>query len=192
MAQVTLETSNEQIDSLEAQLRDCYARVVYSHKIHEKAADIYLKRLHRIKLAQIILSAITTGTLIYVLLNNSYIGTAISAALSAVLFALNAYTKDFDLGELAQKHKDSANRLWAVRESYLSLLTDLVGHTLTVEEIKKYRDDLQKSLEFIYNSAPRTNDQAYEKARLALRVNEELTFSDKEIDLLLPGKLRKT
>lgn len=191
MALATPEYIADQLGALEAQLRDCYGRVVYSHKIHEKAADIYLQRLHRIKLAQIVLSALTTGTLIVVLFNNSIVGTGLSAAFSAILFALNAYTKDFDLGELAQKHKDSAHRLWAVRESYLSLLTDIVGRTITVPELKRQRDDLQKSLEFIYNSAPRTNDDAYEKARQALKVNEELTFTDKEIDVFLPEKLRK-
>ncbi|HEX03959.1 MAG TPA: hypothetical protein ENH10_02235, partial [Bacteroidetes bacterium] len=45
----------------EGQLRECYGRVVYSHKAHEKCADILLRRLSTIKLWQIILSAITTG-----------------------------------------------------------------------------------------------------------------------------------
>lgn len=192
MVPATPENMSEQLAPLESQLRDCYARVVYSHKIHEKAADIYLQRLHRIKLAQIGISALTTGTLIYALFDSSPVGTAIGAALSAILFALNAYTKDFDLGELAQKHKEAANRLWAVRESYLSLLTDMAGHTITVAEIMRQRDELQKALEFIYNSAPRTNDAAYEKAKQGLKVNEELTFSDKEIDLYLPEKLRRS
>ena len=44
---------------LEGQLRECFGRVVYSHKTHEKCADMLLSRLARIKLWQIILSAIT-------------------------------------------------------------------------------------------------------------------------------------
>jgi hypothetical protein len=35
---------------LEGQLRECFGRVVYSHKAHEKCADILLSRLDRIKL----------------------------------------------------------------------------------------------------------------------------------------------
>ena len=42
-------------------MRDCYGRVVYSHKTHEKCADILLSRLSTIKLWQIILSSITTA-----------------------------------------------------------------------------------------------------------------------------------
>ena len=46
---------------LEGQLRECFGRVVYAHKTHEKAADILLTRLSRIKFSQIVLSALTTG-----------------------------------------------------------------------------------------------------------------------------------
>src|ERR1051325_7226899 len=46
---------------LEGQLRECYGRVVYSHKTHEKCADILLQRLATIKMWQIVLSAMTTG-----------------------------------------------------------------------------------------------------------------------------------
>ncbi|WP_415059292.1 hypothetical protein, partial [Haliea salexigens] len=34
---------------LEGQLRECYGRVVYSHKTHEKCSDILLSRLSTIK-----------------------------------------------------------------------------------------------------------------------------------------------
>lgn len=53
-------TSLEAKQVLEGQLRECFGRVVYSHKTHEKCADILVKHLSRIKLGQIILSAITT------------------------------------------------------------------------------------------------------------------------------------
>jgi len=43
---------------LEGQLRECYGRVVYSHKTHEKCADILLERLSAIKLWQIILGGV--------------------------------------------------------------------------------------------------------------------------------------
>lgn len=46
---------------LEGQLRECYGRVVYSHKTHEKCADILLFRLGIIRVSQIILSALTTA-----------------------------------------------------------------------------------------------------------------------------------
>ena len=48
-------------DLIESQMRECYGRVVYSHKTHEKCVDILLKRLGRIKLSQIVLSSMTTA-----------------------------------------------------------------------------------------------------------------------------------
>ena len=52
---------------LESQLRECFGRVAYSHKTHEKCADIALRRLSLIKVFQIVLSAVTTGGLLAVL-----------------------------------------------------------------------------------------------------------------------------
>ena len=47
---------NREVELLEGQIRECYGRVVYSHKTHEKCADILLRRSGRIKMAQIALS----------------------------------------------------------------------------------------------------------------------------------------
>jgi hypothetical protein len=176
--------------ALESQIRECYGRVVYSHVVHEKCADIYLKRLTRIKMWQIILSAITTGTLLISLLGESKLGTIIGAVFSTILLALNTYTQDYDLGELAQKHSDTASKLWEIRESYLSLLTDMTVNSLTLEQAQAKRDTLQKSLASVYQNAPRTNEKAYTKAQKALKVDEQMTFSDEEIDKFLPNNLR--
>ena len=47
--------------------------------------------------------------------------------ISAILFAINTYVKGHDLGEIAQKHSDSASELWNIREEYFSLLTDILA-----------------------------------------------------------------
>lgn len=58
-------TNEEKI--LEGQLRECYGRVVYTHKTHEKCADILLEKNASIKRWQIILSAIIAGGVITML-----------------------------------------------------------------------------------------------------------------------------
>lgn len=183
--------TDSQIKVLESQLRELYGRVVWSHKTQEKCADILLRRHTRLKIAQITLSALTTtGILVSVFGKNYPIG-IISAILSAILFGLNAYTKDYDLGEIAQKHSTAASELWNIRESYLSLLTDLKTGRIAVEEIVKERERLQGELSVIYKGAPRTIDAAYKEATIGLKSNEELTFSDEEINNILPKDLRK-
>ncbi|WP_081790942.1 SLATT domain-containing protein [Deinococcus phoenicis] len=187
--------SNIKTETLEAQIRECFGRVVYSHKTHEKAADIILSKLSTLKLWQIILSAITTGGIITELTKIGNLGNAgaiVAAITSTILLAINTYSKDVNLGELGQKHKDAASKLWGIRESYFSLLTDIRTGDVNEELIRKRRDELQSELNAIYDSTPATNSKAYSQAQRALKVNEELTFSDHEIDVFLPEKLRKT
>lgn len=175
---------------LEGQLRECYGRVVYSHKTHEKCADILLTRLGRLKLLQIILSAVTTAGLIGAFLGAGKAAVGVGLMLSAALLVLNAYAKNYDLGELAQKHKQAAIDLWLVREKYLSLLTDLAMKERPIEALQAGRDALLDELHNVYAGAPSTTFTAYKKAQEALQRSEDLTFSDSEIDAFLPEILR--
>ncbi|WP_136420352.1 SLATT domain-containing protein [Herbaspirillum sp. ST 5-3] len=177
---------------LEAQLRECFGRVVYSHKTHEKCADILLARLAMIKLWQMILSAVTTGGFIATVFDEGYTAAMLGAAVSTILLVLNAYTKDYDLGELAQKHRQAAADLWLIRERYLSLITDLAMGEKTIELMQVERDVLLKDLHAVYSGAPSTTYEAYRKAQKALQECEDLTFSDEEIDAFLPKALKRS
>lgn len=177
---------------LESQLRECYGRVVYSHKTHEKCTDILLTRLSTIKLWQIILSAFTTGGFISTFLGAGEIGAGIGVVISTMLLILNAYTKNYDLGELAQKHKQAANEIWFLREKYLSLLTDLAIVEKPIEQLQVERDVLLESLHSVYSGSPSTTFEAYKKAQDALQTKEDMTFSDEEIDAFLPKELKRS
>jgi hypothetical protein len=100
--------------------------------------------------------------------------------------------KGFDPGGTAQKHRDAAASLWAIRESYLSLLTDLRMKSIDEEEAIKRREQLQTELAAVHKGAPQTNSVAYSLAQKALKENEEYTFSDAEIDKFVPESLRKS
>ena len=186
--------TNDSSDSrkiLEGQLRESFGRVVYSHKTHEKCADILLERLSNIKLWQIVLSAITTGGFISAFLGSGNIGASIGVIVSTLLLVLNAYTKNYDLGELAQKHKQAANDIWLIREKYLSLITDLMMGEKPLESLQAERDNLVEELHSVYVGAPSTTFQAYKKAQEALQHNEDMSFSDAEIDAFLPNELKR-
>lgn len=184
-------TDGEAVRILEGQLRECFGRVVYSHKTHEKCADILLDRLSNIKVAQIVLSALTTGGFISAFLGAGTLGATIGVAISTALLILNAYTKNYDLGELAQKHKQAANDMWLVRERYLSLLTDLMIGERSIASVQSERDRLLEELHSIYAGSPATTYQAYRKAQIALQTKEDLTFSEQEIDAFLPVDLKR-
>lgn len=186
--------SNLKVDPkavLEGQVRECFGRAAYSHKTHQKCADILLERLAQIKLTQIILSALTTTSFFVVIFGNGVAGAIIGVIVSTLMLALSAYTKNYDLGELAEKHRRAANDLWLVREKYLSLLTDLRMDKDSVKSLVERRDAVMEELHSIYVGSPSTNYRAYTMAQKALQQSEELTFSDSEIDALLPSELRK-
>lgn len=176
---------------IEGQLRECYGRVVYTHKTQEKCADILLKRLTRIKFWQIALSAITTGGLIVAIIGEGQSGIVVGIVVSTVLLALNTYTKDYDLGELAQKHRQAAADLWFIREKYLALITDLRVGNESIASISERRDTLLEELHSLYTGAPSTTGKAYKEAQKAIQEAEEMSFSEAEIDALLPQELRK-
>lgn len=177
--------------TLEGQLRECFGRVVYSHKTHEKCADILLSRLSKIKLWQIILSAIATGGFIAVVFGVSMIGALVGILVSTLLLVLNAYTKNYDLGALSQKHRQVAVDLWLMREKYLSLITDLRMGEKPPELLQAERDALLRELHSVYSGAPSTTHRAYRKAQVALKQLGDMTFSDAEIDSFLPKELKK-
>ena len=176
---------------LEGQLRESFGRAVYSHKTHEKCADILLARLSNIKIWQIILSVITTGGFISTFLGSGNIGASIGVTISTLLLVLNTYTKNYDLGELAQKHKQAANDIWLIREKYLSLITDLLISNASLESLRTDRDKLVEDLHSVYVVAPSTTSQAYKKAQIALQHKEDMTFTDAEIDSFLPNELKR-
>jgi hypothetical protein len=181
----------EPASPIEDQIRECYGRVVYTHKTHEKMADRCADTLRRYKLAQIAVSALTaSGVVSLIVLNEIWIK-LVTAFLSLASLWVSSYMKGFDPGATAQKHRDAAASLWPVRESYLSLLTDLKTGAVDTREAIQRRDALQERLATIYQAAPQTNGKAYGDAQAALKDREDLTFSDAEIDAFLPASLRK-
>lgn len=135
-------------------------------------------------------TAQATAGFIGAVLGAGKVGAALGMIVSTALLTLNAYTKNYDLGELAQKHKQAANDLWIVREKYLSLLVDLAMRGKPLEALQKHRDELVEQLHTVYSGAPSTTFQAYKKAQEALKKLEDMSFTDAEIDAFLPKELR--
>lgn len=178
--------------ALIAQLREEYGRVAYTHKTHEKCADLILRKLSRIKLSQIALSAVTTAGFLAAILGDGKEASVVGALLSVLLFGINAYTKDVDLGKLAQRHRQAAAELWGFREGHLSLLADLQDVSVSAQEARKRRDQMLVELKNLYSTIPSTTSKAYKEAQKMLKMSEELTFSDEELDRLLPSAMRSS
>lgn len=186
------DSQNNDFSALEAQVRENYGKVVYSHKTQEKCADILSKRHIWIKNIQVLLAAlITTGLLLRVFQGQNW-ALVVSTILSTIQFAFMSFLKEYNWGETIQKHSTAALELFDIREKYLSLLTDMKSGSLTKEEVRDKRDALLEQLSKTYKGSPRTFSKGYKSAQRALQLSEELTFSDTEIDKFLPPPLRKS
>lgn len=177
-------------DTLEGQLREMYGRAAYTHKTHEKMADQSIAKYKWIKTIEIALSALSAGSFILAVFGDTHVATITGALLSAVLLGFLLYFKEANLGEQAQKHTVTASKLWGIRERLLSILVDL-RRTGDGQIAADRRNDINAELEDIYKAAPRTDSKAYAAAQEALKNQEELFFSDAELDHLLPKQLRK-
>lgn len=176
-----------------AQIREIYGRIAYTHKTHEKQADICSDLDRRQRRVKVVLAAVSSGAFLVslagLLLDKQW--AALATSFIAVLVTASSLgDKTFKHGEEMQQHRDAAAKLWSLRESYLSLIVDLKASASTVIEGRLRRDNLQKTAESILADAPRTTGKAYERAQEALKNKEDLTFTDREIDLLLPEQLR--
>ena len=176
-----------------AQVREAFGRVVYSHKTQEKQADLCFRK-HRIQQAALIVfTAASTGTFLAALLGNFVtpkFASLTTSFIALVVTALTLATKSFKFGEEAEAHRDIASRLWDVRESYLSLIADLMSGATPVVDARIRRDELQEATRATYSDAPRTTAKAFRQASAGLKTNEEMTFTSGEIDLFLPEVLR--
>jgi len=176
--------------AFEDQVRECFGRVVYTHKTHERMADRSADTLRRYKIVQITLSALTSAGAIGVVVGEELWVEVATVGISFMTLFVAAYLKNFDPGAIAQKHRDAAAKLWNVRECYLSLLTDLsrLPHEAAVER----RDELQAMLAALYEGAPQTDGKAYKEAQRRLKEMEDMSFTADEIDCFLPLSLKRS
>lgn len=181
----------EQYSVLEDAARDMFARAVWSHKIQEKQADIYLMQYKQMETMNIACASLTSvGILSTIFADQLWIKIA-SAVLSFVTVFIAAYFKSFDLNTLAKAHKEAANKLLIVRNEITCLLTSIKLKEKSVSELEEgYRKLMDKANE-IYMAVPTTTDQAVKMAKDALQVTEDNTFSEEEIDSYLPPALQK-
>lgn len=182
---------SEQKVLLESQIREIYGRVVYTHKTHEKCADVLKERNDCLKITEVILSALTTTSILIVIFGEGIIFQFLAALFSTTLLCLSLYSKDYNLLALAEKHKQAAVDILEVREKLLSLLVDIKIGNKDVSDYQVERNKLNEQLLNTYRGAPKTINKAYKIASKALQKNEEFTFSDEEIDKFLPESLRK-
>ena len=176
-----------------AQVRESFGRVVYSHKTHEKQADISFSMYKWQQGTLIALTALSSGTfltLVFGLFGNSTWSSLATSFCALLVSWMSLGAKTFKFDETSAAHRDVASKLWDIRESYISLIADMMSGQIADLDARKRRDELQSLARDVYSAAPRTSGKAFTRAQDGLKNNEEMTFTTREIDLFLPEALR--
>ena len=175
------------------QVRESFGRVVYSHKVHEKQADICFSK-HRWQQGVLIgltaIGSVTFLTEVVGLLANRTAASLTTSLVALLVTWVSLGAKTFNYFEEAEAHRATASQLWTVRESYISLITDFMSGDISSVDAQDRRNELQERTYSIYSTAPRTSSCAFKRAQKGLKQNEEMTFTPREIDLFLPEALR--
>lgn len=172
------------------QVKEIYARLVYTHKTNEKCAEILNSRYALMKVLQIGLSAITAGGIITSILTSNVCFEITSAIIACIQLFINTYLKENNITEKAEKYASVANKLIPVRERYLSLLVDAKDQGYSAEKIAEVRDLILADQNAVLIDALKTFPAGYRKAWKALNLKEEFSFKPNEIDVFLPERLR--
>lgn len=175
------------------QIADRYVKVVWTHKIQECQADIYLEKSKRTQTFLRILSALTTTGTIAALINglNTWIVAVITAFVAAASLYLTLSNGDSHTEYKVADCKRFAAIMHNLRNQYESLMTDIKAELLTDKEIVERRTLLEKLENDVYSSPlPATTAKAVKRASKSLKVSKDSTTEEKELELIVPSHLQ--
>ena len=184
--------SDERILSVEHKARRLYAETVWSHKILEKRADSLRKTSSTLQSISLMCVAATTVGLSAAVFGDSGYATVAAALLSAVALVCELLGCSRDYPARIQETAWSAKGFLELRETLLSLLMDLGFGTIGADDAE--RRIMKCSVRYVElcRNAPSTDDRAVKKASESLKEKQDSTYSENEIDGLLPECLRRS
>lgn len=169
-------------EKLRNQVTESAANTVYTYAAHWNIVNRLKDQYKKIKLSQIVLTAISTTGILTSLISGVFCLSWIGGGASAIALALNLYMLNFDVADEIKKHTDAANELWIVREGYKSLLVDF--DALKEDEIRRKRDRLIETVAQVNKEYPGTDEKAFKKAQEEIG---KYSFSIGEAEALLNG-----
>ncbi|MDX1919348.1 MAG: SLATT domain-containing protein [Candidatus Caenarcaniphilales bacterium] len=170
--------------------REMYGRIAYTHKVHEKQRAIISKSISKYKKWNILLQAITflfaLGSAVWLCPLLKFL----TPITSAIALWLTLYNLSFSKEKQEALHRQTAKKFLYFRDKLTFLIARLMGEFESTDNLREQIEGICREVTITYEYAPDTDGQAYSEAQTALKEEEELTFSDEEIDKMLPSKLR--
>ncbi len=176
---------------LEDVVRNTFAGSVWSHKIHEKQADLHAKKYHTMETINILCASLTSAGVIGTILYSEVWLKIITAVLSFITIFCGAYFKSFAIQDAIDNNRKTVHKIVCSRNDLITLLTEIRLKTRSPEELTEKYKAILEELNEAYESAPGTTKEAVKEATIALKEREEFTYSDQEINRFLPSHLRR-
>lgn len=180
----------DEYTTIEQTVRHTFASVVWSHKIQEKQADIYSSQFKKMETAKIISASLTSVGIVSLIFTDEILIKIMAALISFVTVFISAFFKSFDLQTMVTAHKSTANKLLSIRHDMQVLLLKTKLRKDDENSLINEYEIIMKKLDEVYSCAPNSTDKAVEKARVALNITQDSSFSDDEIDSYLPKSLQ--
>lgn len=181
-------------------LIDRFGKMIWTHKIQEKQADIYMRKSKWLKTKMAFWTVLTTTSAIMVainqilqVLNCEWAGNIITALFAGISSYYVLRYKDESYESKAKENKNYAAKCRRIRNEYESLLTDIKSDRVTnLDEIARRRDILEKDEDTLFSGeiAPHTSPEAYKEAEKALKQNKEAISEQDELASIIPENLR--
>ena len=181
--------NSQQYKEVYNQIEEAYGKIVYTYTTHIIQASRIKKKNAFLKWSEIILSAISAGGFLATVITDTAVLSWIGGLCSTALLVLSSYFKEVDLVQVQKEHLNTSNKLWTLREDYLSLLIDF--DKTDYEAIKETRKRLKEEVAEVYNNAPITDEKSYTLAKEELQKKESQFFTRDELNNILPIELRK-
>lgn len=182
----------ESIKVLYQEILERYVKVIWTHKIHLCQAALLVKKNRCRNDFLAILSCLVSFSAIANVLKwlpESLI-VPVLAILSLVLAFFTLKYKTDNLTKQASENEHFAARMHDLRNRYSGLLVDVKSGLLSSESIIEQRRLLEHEEDLIYSGiVPFTSKEAVSEAEEALKVKQDSTTTEEEINLLVSNSL---
>ncbi|OBJ08636.1 hypothetical protein A5624_19930 [Mycobacterium sp. 1482292.6] len=171
-------------------VRQTYGRLVYTHKTHEKEAERKVTQNLWLTWTNLVVIAVTlAATLAMPVLKNTW-AQWIPVGSAVIAFGFATAQLSFQPQREAAEQRNAAKSFLNLRDDFGRLIADAQENADTNTVRARY-DVLTARLAELYAYAPQTSGRAYQHARDALAGDEELVFTDVELNRMLPQELRR-
>lgn len=157
-----------------SRVEDVLVSITWTHKIHEKQAEICSSHATKLNVASIATTALTGSGALGLFASDDFVLKLATALLAFVSLLLYMLTMAFDFPGEAASHRHAAKNFLALREEGRDLLSELKGERVSSESARACYDMLRGKYSIACSLAPQTGAAAVERAATVLKDGESI------------------